>query len=113
MNNINAHLLKIGGMPNHIHILAAIPATLAFSDFMRDLKMSSSKWMNGDPRFPAFKGWAREYAAFSYAFRDKELICNYIANQKEHHKVTSFAEEYRAFLMANGMTIREEYFLKD
>ena len=55
----------------------------------------------------------REYAAISYNGRDKEMIVNYIRNQKEHHKIVSFEEEYRAFLIENGITIKEEYFLKD
>ncbi len=38
---------------------------------------------------------------------------NYIQNQKEHHRIVSFEEEYRAFLIENGITIKEEYFLKD
>ena len=67
-------------MPDHIHILAVVPATLAFSDFMRDLKISSSKWLKENVNFPYFNGWGREYAAFSYAFRDKDLISNYINN---------------------------------
>jgi hypothetical protein len=41
------------------------------------------------------------------------MIVNYIKGQKEHHKRVSFQEEYRAFLEENGVTIREEYFLKD
>ena len=42
-----------------------------------------------------------------------QQIAVYIARQKEHHRTVSFAEEYRAFLVENGVTIREEFFLKD
>ena len=41
------------------------------------------------------------------------LIINYIKNQKEHHKTISFEEEYRQFLIENGIEIDEKYFLKD
>lgn len=41
------------------------------------------------------------------------MIVNYIKGQKEHHKKVSFQDEYRAFLLENGIEIREEYFLKD
>lgn len=37
----------------------------------------------------------------------------YIKNQKEHHKVVSFEEEYRTFLKENRVEINERYFLKD
>ena len=41
------------------------------------------------------------------------MIVNYIRNEKEHHKVVGFEEEYRAFLIENDIAIKEEYFLKD
>jgi len=34
-------------------------------------------------------------------------------NQKEHHKTISFEEEYRQFLLENGIDIDERYFLKE
>lgn len=45
--------------------------------------------------------------------RDRQMISNYIARQKEHHMKKSFAEEYRAFLVDNGIEIKEEFFLTD
>jgi hypothetical protein len=45
--------------------------------------------------------------------RDKEMIINYIKNQKEHHKTVSFEEEYRQFIIESGGTIDERFFLKD
>ena len=43
--------------------------------------------------------------------RDKEMIINYIKNQKEHHKTVSFEEEYRQFIIESGGTIDERFFL--
>ena len=113
INNIGGHLYRIGGMPDHVHILVSLPPTLAMSKFVQDLKVATSKWMKANPNFPLFNGWTKEYAGFTYSMRDCRMIAGYIARQKEHHKTVSFAEEYRAFLVENGITIREEYFLKD
>ena len=41
------------------------------------------------------------------------MIVNYIKNQKEHHMKESFPDEYRKFLIDNGVTVDETYFLKD
>ena len=41
------------------------------------------------------------------------MIIGYIMKQKEHHLLTTFAKEYRVFLVENGITIDERYFLKD
>lgn len=41
------------------------------------------------------------------------MIVGYIAKQKKHHQHKTFAQEYWAFLLENGVEIKEEYFLKD
>ena len=39
--------------------------------------------------FPLFRGWGKEYGAFSCSVRDKDSIVNYIINQREHHYYNS------------------------
>ena len=111
--NARVKVYRIGGMPDHIHMLVDLPPSMSIATFMQQLKVASSKWMKENRRFPNFRGWAKEYAALSYSLRDKEMIVNYIKGQKEHHKKTTFAEEYRAFLEAYGVEVKEEYFLRD
>ena len=38
----------------------------------------------------------------------KEMIVNYIRYQKEHHKIVGFEAVYHAFLIDNGIEIKEE-----
>ncbi len=38
---------------------------------------------------------------------------NYIERQKEHHRQTSFLEEYRNILDENGVSYEEEYLFKE
>ena len=112
-NKMNVKLFRIGGMPDHIHLLVSIPSSLSLAKFVQELKTSSSKWLKANPNFPLFDGWTKEYGGFSYAHRDKDIISNYIKRQKEHHKLKTFAEEYRAFLIENGIEVDERYFLRD
>ena len=100
-------------VPDHIHLFVSLPATLAMSKFVQELKVSTSKWLKENPHFPLFEGWTKEYAAFSYNLRDRDMIVGYIAKQKRHHRSKTFAEEYRAFLVENGVEVKKEYFLKD
>ena len=109
----NAFVYRIGGMPDHIHILLDFPPTYALSDFMREMKKSTSKWIKECGKFPYFTGWGEGFAAFSYSKDEIDTIINYIKNQKEHHRVVTFAEEYRNFLLENGLTPDERFFLKD
>ena len=96
-----------------IHLLVSLPSDLSPAKYVQAIKTFTSKWLRESPVFPNWNGWGKEYAAISYNGRDKEMIVNYIRNQKEHHKIVGFEEEYRAFLIENGIEIQEEYFLKD
>ena len=111
--NLHCQTYRIGGMPDHIHILVSLPANLSLAAFVQRVKTDSSKWLKLNPNFPAFRGWGREYAGFSYSWKDRNNIINYIIQQKEHHRVTTFAEEYRAFVEENGIVVDERYFLRD
>lgn len=111
--NLRCQTYRIGGMPDHVHMFVSLPYTMALASFVQRVKTDSSKWLKSNPDFPHFRGWGREYAGFSYSMRDKDMIVGYIMRQKEHHRLTSFVQEYRAFLEENGMTVDEQYFLKD
>ena len=113
VNNKKSKLYRIGGVSNHIHMLVDIHPSFAVSDFMKELKEYSSKWLSTNPNFSSFNGWAVSFAAFTYNLKDKQTIINYIMNQKEHHKKVSFEDEYRQFLIENGIVINERYFLKE
>ena len=113
INHLDGKLYRIGGMPDHVHLLVSLPATLAMAPFVKELKVSTSKWMKANPHFPLFTGWSQEYAGFTYSIHDSDKIINYIKNQKGHHKRMTFAEEYRRFVEANNLPIDERYFMKD
>jgi REP element-mobilizing transposase RayT len=113
IENKKSKLYRIGGTENHIHLLIDLHPTFALSNFIKELKEYSSKWLAQNPNFPNFEGWAVSFAGFTYNLNDKQTIINYIKNQKEHHKTVSFEEEYRQFLIDNGIMIDERYFLKE
>ena len=94
-------------------MLVSIPANVAVSEFVRGLKYASSGWLKQNSSFPLFTGWGEGYAAFTYSREQIPVVRQYIINQKEHHHHTTFAEEYRQFIIDNGGEINEEYFLKD
>ena len=111
-NNYGVKLLRLGGMPDHIHMLVNMPTTVSVSDFVKQLKVATSKMLYQDGHFPYFEGWQNGYSAFTYAYKDIEMIINYIKGQKEHHKVFSFRDEYRKILIENGISPDEPFFPK-
>ncbi len=98
----------VGGVADHVHILAGLPATQCLSDFMRELKKASSAWMRlqgGQPRF----AWQQGYAAFSVGAPSRESVKRYIANQEKHHRKSSFREELVQMLAAAGVAYDDRY----
>lgn len=109
MRNKGYHLYRIGGMPDHVHLLVSIPPSVSLSEFVRDLKASTSKMLRDNPRFPNFQGWNNGYAAFTYSSNEKDMICNYIKNQKAHHKSRTFVDEYKEYAQSLGIAIDESH----
>jgi len=105
----NCVLYRINGTENHVHILSDLHPTVALADFIKEIKIASNIWMKESGLYPKFTSWAEGYCALTYTFRDKEMIVNYIKNQKEHHKKVSFEDEYRALLKEHGVEIDERY----
>ncbi len=97
-------------MEDHVHLLSDLHPSIALADFVREIKTSSSHWLKNNPRFPGFTGWADGYAALTYAWRDKDMIIEYIKNQREHHAQVDFITEYRRLLEEQGIRIDERYF---
>ncbi len=105
-------LYRINGMEDHIHILSDLHPSVALADYVRDIKRATSGWLGTSEFFPYFRGWADGYGAFTYTWRDREMIINYIRNQRIHHKRFSFEEEYKKLLDEFEIEIDERYFLK-
>ena len=105
--------IEIGGTSNHVHILTSLPKSLALTDFIREIKANSSKWIRQlDTHYTQF-AWQDGYGAFSVSPSLLEKTVQYIRSQEEHHKKRSFSEEYRLFLDAYGITYDERYAFGD
>jgi len=94
-------------MEDHVHIFLSLHPTIALSDFMREMKAETSKMLKRTAGFEKFAAWSEGYAALSYHLKDKEMIINYIKNQREHHKTISFRDEYVAFLNEMKLSLDE------
>lgn len=93
-------LHRINGMPDHLHLLVEIHPSMAVSDFVKQLKNASHKWLEQHSDwFPDFYAWSKGYCALTYSEHEKEKIVNYIKNQKEHHKSINFVDEMKALIV--------------
>ncbi|MEI7485650.1 MAG: IS200/IS605 family transposase, partial [Ignavibacteriota bacterium] len=112
IKNHNCHLYRVNGAEEHIHILSDLHPSVSLEKYIKDVKVSSSIWLKSNPGFPLFRGWAEGYAAITISTKEKNIVIEYIKNQKEHHKKISFFEEYKKFLVDNGIEYNEKYLLK-
>ncbi len=111
INNHKCKLYRINSMPDHIHIFSDLHPTICLSDYVKDIKVASSTWMKESGKFLMFTGWQDGYGAFTYSIREKDMIINYIKNQKEHHRTESFYDEYKRLLIENAIEFDEKYLL--
>ena len=111
IKNRNGVLYRINGTENHIHILSDLHPSIALANFIKEIKTASNLWMKSTRNFQNFSSWAAGYCALTYAYRDKEMIVNYIKNQKEHHKKQTFEDELRALLKEHGIEWDEKYLI--
>ena len=102
------HLIEIGGVEDHIHILAGLSPSLAVSNVIRDVKAASSKWMKEEVHVNSFE-WQKGFGAFTVSYDRVEAIRQYIRNQEEHHTTKTFQEEYIDFLKRHGIEFQLEY----
>ncbi len=109
VRNKEQKMLAINGMPDHIHFLIGMKPSCCLSDLVREIKKSSNQFIN-EKRFSKFTfQWQEGYGAFSYSHSALNNVIGYINNQKEHHKVKSFQDEYRDFLKKFQIEFKDEY----
>lgn len=106
-------LIAINGMPDHIHLLVGFRSTQSISDFMQDVKGSSSKWINEKKFLKGKFEWQEGYGAFSYSKSDLKNVIAYVMNQKEHHLKRSFRDEYLDLLKEFEVEFDEKYIFKE
>lgn len=109
IRELNQTPIQVNGMPDHIHIAARLRPAMAPSVFVQKIKTSTSKWINANGFLPHKFAWQVGGATFSVSESHVEAVRKYISNQKEHHRKTSFQEEYLRLLKRNGIDSHQDY----
>ena len=104
-----ATLLKAGGIEDHIHLLLRIHPEFAISKTVQLLKANSSKWINEQCKTKVKFQWQRGYGVFSVSQSMADVVKQYIAKQREHHRKQTFESEYMQMLRLHEVEFDEAY----
>jgi REP element-mobilizing transposase RayT len=104
--NLGIEIVALGGTPNHVHLLIALPAKQSLSFAVRDLKANSSRWMSENGSQFA---WQEGFGAFSVSPSQALAVKQYIRNQAAHHKKRNFEEEFLLLLKKSGLDYDPRY----
>jgi putative transposase len=111
LKNKKCHLYRIGGMADHIHIVTHLHPTVSLASLVKDIKVASSEYIKDNNLFPMFSGWQDGYGGFTYSFKDKDILIEYVKNQEKHHETKSYKEELIELLNEHGIEFDEKYLL--
>lgn len=73
-------LLLVGGVADHVHLVVALPTSLAVAKAVQLLKGGSSKWFNEEYRGSGF-AWQQGFGAFTVSQSQFNAVADYIRNQ--------------------------------
>lgn len=106
---LDCPVLLAGGVEDHVHLLARFGRKLSQSDWVKELKRVSNRWLKEQgPDYADFE-WQGGYAVFSVSCSNLEAVKKYIAGQEEHHRRTGFQDELRALLRKHDLEFDERY----
>lgn len=111
IKNHDGHLYRINGVDDHVHILSDLHPRVCLADLAKAIKTGSPKWIKDNGVFPDSGHWQDGYGALTLSHSDRDAVIEYVKQQEEHHKRTSFADEYRELLKRAGIEFDERYLL--
>jgi len=113
VTNKKHKLIAINGMPDHIHILVGINPVESVSELIKEVKRSSSLFINEKGWMRGKFSWQSGYGAFSYSHSQIKMVARYIENQENHHKKRTFKEEYIELLEKFEISYENKYVFDD
>ena len=84
---------RINCVMDHIHLIISLGSDQTIGKIVQLIKGESSHWVNKNKMTKGKFEWQDDYIAVSTSKSILDKIRKYIANQEEHHRVISFAEE--------------------
>ncbi|MDW7691219.1 IS200/IS605 family transposase [Flammeovirgaceae bacterium SG7u.111] len=95
----------INGFTDHVHCLVSLNDDISIRKTATLIKGESSHWINKQKLTKTKFQWQDEYLAIGVDDEKLPIVRKYIANQEEHHKNVTFAQEYDQFIRRYGFDV--------
>ncbi len=101
--------LRVGGVEDHVHLLARFGRTLTIADWVKEVKRVSSIWVH--ERGNAYRQfhWQNGYGVFSVSHSNRDRVIEYIDGQEQHHRRMTFQDELRGLFRKHEVEFDERY----
>ena len=108
VRGLNGVPVAVGGVEDHVHVLIGLRATHRLDYVVRDVKAGSSGWVHDTIRTKKFE-WQGGYLGVTVSPSHIERVTRYILNQEQHHRRTSFRDEYLELLKLSAIEYDDRY----
>lgn len=98
VSNNSSKLYAIYANPEHVHMLVSRSPSISELELVLVVANSSERFINSNQLIKGKFAWQQSASAFSVSKSDVDRVCKYILNQPEHHRRTTFEEEYQEFI---------------
>jgi putative transposase len=82
---LGATVMALNGLPDHCHLVAAVPPSIALSEFIGQVKGVASAKFNQARLRDLPLHWQEEYGVFSFHHKVLPNFVAYVEQQKQHH----------------------------
>jgi len=106
---LDCHPMLVGGVEDHVHILARFGRTISQAEWVKELKRVSHQWLHKQGTDYVDFAWQGGYADFSVSQSNLEQVMRYVASQEEHHRRMTFQDEVRVLLRKHHQEWDERY----
>ena len=91
---LGGKILAVGGMLDHVHLLAQVPGKVSVAQLAQQVKGVSSTLVRNRLRVGELFRWQEHYAAFSVSRSHLVRVIRYINNQERHHSENTAWDEW-------------------
>src|SRR5690606_17815361 len=109
INETGCKNLIVNGVEDHVQCLLGLRPAVPSSGLLKIVKAKSSKYINDNKLASRRFEWQEGYGVFSYSRSQIRRVYRYIQNQEEHHRASTFREEYLGLLNEFKISYDEQH----